>query len=595
VIGAPLRSQGLLYNCAVAIHRGRIVGVTPKTFLPNYREFYERRWFASGAGVIGRTLDLAGQSVPFGVDLLYRSTGTCPFTAHVEICEDLWVPNPPSGFAAMAGAELLLNLTASNITIGKAETRRMLCAAQSARCLAAYAYAAAGPGESTTDLAWDGQTGVFELGVMLAEGERFAKAPPFVAVDVDLGRLRAERIRQGSFGEGLAVNPQSFAYRTVDVDLNAPAGEIALDRPVERFPYVPSDPVRLEQDCHEAWNIQVQGLAERLRHTGMKKLVIGVSGGLDSTEALVVAVKAMDHLDLPRANVMAYTLPGFATSDATKANAWTLMRGLGVTAEEIDIRPTARQMLGDLGHPFARGEPVYDVTFENVQAGLRTDYLFRLANQHGALVVGTGDLSELGLGWCTFGVGDHMSHYNPNSGVSKTLIQHLIRYAAHSGAFDAGVSQVLHAILATEISPELVPAEAGAAGPQSTQAVVGPYALQDFSLYYLTRFGFKPSKIAFLAWSAWRDAKAGAWPKDIAEADRRAYDLVEIKGWLRLFLQRFFANQFKRSTLPNGPKISSGGSLSPRGDWRMPSDASAAAWLAELNANVPETDGRAGG
>jgi NAD+ synthase (glutamine-hydrolysing) len=587
VVGAPLRSQGLLYNGALAIHRGRILGVTPKSYLPNYREFYEDRWFTPGVGVVGRTLDVAGQSVPFGVDLLFRSVGTCPFIAHVEICEDLWVPNPPSGSAAMAGAELLLNLTASNITIGKADMRRLLCMAQSARCLAAYAYAAAGVGESTTDLAWDGQTGVFELGAMLAEGERFTPGPHLTSVDVDLGRLRAERIRQGSFGDGLQIAPPAHPWRTVEFELSAPKGEIALKRPIERFPYVPSDPARLAEDCQEAWSIQVQGLAQRLRSTGLTKLVIGVSGGLDSTEALVVAAKAMDHLGLPRADILAYTLPGFATSDATKANAWTLMRGLGVTAQEIDIRPAAEQMLADMDHPFAKGEPVYDVTFENVQAGLRTDYLFRLANRHGALVVGTGDLSELGLGWCTYGVGDQMSHYNPNGGVSKTLIQHLIRFAANSGEFDAETAKVLHAILATEISPELVPAGDGA-GPQSTQAVVGPYALQDFNLYYLTRFGFRPSKIAFLAWSAWHNAAAGAWPKDIAEADKRAYDLAEIKRWLRLFLTRFFANQFKRSALPNGPKISSGGSLSPRGDWRMPSDASSAAWLAELDENVPD-------
>jgi NAD+ synthase (glutamine-hydrolysing) len=523
VVGAPLRSQGLLYNGALAIHRGRILGVTPKSYLPNYREFYEDRWFTPGVGVVGRTLDVAGQSVPFGVDLLFRSVGTCPFIAHVEICEDLWVPNPPSGSAAMAGAELLLNLTASNITIGKADMRRLLCMAQSARCLAAYAYAAAGVGESTTDLAWDGQTGVFELGAMLAEGERFTPGPHLTSVDVDLGRLRAERIRQGSFGDGLQIAPPAHPWRTVEFELSAPKGEIALKRPIERFPYVPSDPARLAEDCQEAWSIQVQGLAQRLRSTGLTKLVIGVSGGLDSTEALVVAAKAMDHLGLPRADILAYTLPGFATSDATKANAWTLMRGLGVTAQEIDIRPAAEQMLADMDHPFAKGEPVYDVTFENVQAGLRTDYLFRLANRHGALVVGTGDLSELGLGWCTYGVGDQMSHYNPNGGVSKTLIQHLIRFAANSGEFDAETAKVLHAILATEISPELVPAGDGA-GPQSTQAVVGPYALQDFNLYYLTRFGFRPSKIAFLAWSAWHNAAAGAWPKDIAEADKRAYD-----------------------------------------------------------------------
>ena len=315
--------------------------------------------------------------------------------------------------------------------------------------------------------------------------------------------------------------------------------------------------------------------------------MIGVSGGLDSTQALIVATRVMARLGLPNSNILAYTMPGFATSDATKSNAWALMKALGVTAGEVDIRPAARQMLADMDHPFARGEPVYDVTFENVQAGLRTDYLFRLANQHGALVVGTGDLSELGLGWATYGVGDHMSHYNPNASVSKTLIQHLIRFVAASGDVDAATAKLLLAILDFEITPELVPAgEDGAV--QATESFVGPYALQDFNLYYLTRFGFRPSKIAYLAWNAWHDAAAPGWPSNIPDSARRAYDLPEIKRWLKLFLTRFFANQFKRSCVPNGPKISSGGSLSPRGDWRAPSDAVADVWLEELEANVPD-------
>ena len=588
VVGAPLAHEGRLFNTAVAIHRGEVLGVVPKLYLPNYREFYERRWFASGAGVSGEQIAVGGRVAPFGLDLLFQARGPCPFTFHVEICEDAWTPAPPSGPAAAAGAELLLNLSASNIVIGKAETRRLLCAAQSVRCSAAYAYSAAGPGESTTDLAWDGHAGVFELGVPLAETERFPKADSLCMADVDLGRIRQERLRTGSFGDALAQTaPTRPPYRRIGFDFAPPTEALALQRKVERFPYVPSDPARLEADCYEAWNIQVQGLTERLRATGLSKLVIGVSGGLDSTQALVVAARTMDLLGHPRSHVLAYTLPGFATSDATRANAWTLMRSLGVAAAEIDIRPAARQMLADLGHPFAAGEPAYDVTFENVQAGLRTDYLFRLANQNGALVVGTGDLSELGLGWCTYGVGDQMSHYNPNGSVSKTLIQHLIRFAARSNQFSPETAEVLRAILATEISPELVPAGADGKG-QSTEAVVGPYALQDFNLFYLTRFGFKPSKIAYLAWRAWRDADAGAWPQDIAATDRRAYDLSEIKRWLALFLRRFFANQFKRTAMPNGPKLSSGGSLSPRGDWRMPSDASVDAWLAELEANVPD-------
>jgi NAD+ synthase (glutamine-hydrolysing) len=344
----------------------------------------------------------------------------------------------------------------------------------------------------------------------------------------------------------------------------------------------------LRENCYEAYNIQIQGLAQRLSATGLRKLVIGVSGGLDSTQALIVAARSMDRLGLPRNNVLAYTLPGFATSEGTKANAWRLMKALGVTGGEIDIRPAAQQMLSDIGHAAGRGEKQYDVTFENVQAGLRTDYLFRLANHNGALVVGTGDLSELALGWCTYGVGDHMSHYNPNASVSKTLIQHLIRFVAHSGDVDAETAGILEGILATEISPELVPpGEDGAI--QSTESVVGPYALQDFTLFYVTRFGFAPSKIAYLAWHAWHAAEQGAWPANTPDGARRAFDLAEIKRWMRVFLLRFFEqSQFKRSALPNGPKISSGGSLSPRGDWRAPSDSHAAPWLAELERGVPD-------
>ncbi|HWJ76108.1 MAG TPA: NAD(+) synthase [Kaistia sp.] len=587
VVGAPLRLEGRLYNCAVAIHRGAILGAVPKTYLPNYREFYERRHFTSGAGVTGRTITIDGRTVPFGTDLLFRSTGSVPFTFHAEICEDIWVALPPSTHAALAGAEVLLNLSASNITIGKAETRRLLCASHSARTASAYAFSAAGPGESTTDLAWDGQATIFENGVLLAETERFAIEATVATADIDLGRLRQERMRLTTYGDCVALEgPRAPAFRTVGFVLDAPEQPVALDRVVERFPFVPADPARLAEDCYEAYNIQVQGLAKRLAATGLKHCVIGVSGGLDSTQALIVAARAMDRLGLPRENILAYTLPGFATSDHTKSNAWALMRALGVSAAEIDIRPAARQMLTDLGHPFAGGEPVYDVTFENVQAGLRTDYLFRLANQHHGLVVGTGDLSELALGWCTFGVGDHMSHYNVNASVSKTLIQHLIRFVATSGDVSAEAAATLYAILATEISPELVPVADGKP-IQSTQAIVGPYPLQDFTLYYLTRFGFRPSKIAFLAHHAWSDATRGPWPKDMPADEQRAYSLAEIRKWMQVFIRRFFANQFKRSTIPNGPKMSSGGSLSPRGDWRMPSDAEAKVWLDELEANVP--------
>ncbi len=589
VIGAPLRAHGHLYNCAVVIYRGRLLGVVPKVFLPNYREFYERRHFMSGEGAAGQIITIAGREAPFGADLLFAATGETAFTFHVEICEDLWVPQPPSNLGALAGAEILLNLSASNITIGKAQMRRLLCASQSARCLAAYAYSAAGAGELTTDLAWDGQAGIFELGADLAETERFSANPEMAIADVDVGRIRQERMRMNTFGDCVRASAATRpAFRTIAFDFSPPHEKLALRRNIERFPYVPADPAMLNENCYEAYNIQVQGLAQRLQATGLKKLVIGVSGGLDSTQALIVSARVMDRLRLPRTNILAYTLPGFATGETTKANAWRLMKALGVTGGEIDIRPAARQMMQDIGHAAATGEGHYDVTFENIQAGLRTDYLFRLANHNGGLVVGTGDLSELGLGWCTYGVGDQMSHYNPNASVAKTLIQHLIRFVAATGDLGPGTAPILYDILATEISPELVPP--GADGLiQSTESVVGPYALQDFNLFYTTRFGFTPSKIAYLSWNAWSDIERGVWPANTPEAARRAYSLAEIKQWLRVFLLRFFQlSQFKRSALPNGPKISSGGSLSPRSDWRAPSDSTAAVWLRELEESVPD-------
>ena len=588
VVGAPLRRRGQLFNCAVAIFRGEILGVVPKTYLPNYREFYEVRQCTSGAGIRGAGIEVAGRSVPFGIDLLFESRGSAPFTMHIEICEDVWVPQPPSTAAALAGAEVLLNLSASNITIGKADARRLLCASQSARCIAAYAYSAAGSGKSTTDLAWDGHAAVFEYGSKLAETERFAPNSTMAAADVDLGLLRQERMRVGTFSDCIRRNREAtLGFRTIHFKLDAPKGELPLLRNIDRFPFVPSDPAKLRENCYEAYNIQVQGLTKRLAATSTKKVVIGVSGGLDSTQALIVCGRAMDLLGLPRQNVLAYTLPGFATSDQTKRNAWLLMRALGVTPNEIDIRPAAQLMLADIGHPYARGEEIYDVTFENVQAGLRTDYLFRLANQNDALVCGTGDLSELGLGWCTYGVGDHMSHYNVNGSVAKTLIQHLIKFVANSGDVNEGTKEILFKILATEISPELVPAD-GDGVIQSTEKVIGPYELQDFNLFYVTRFGFRPSKIAYLAHQAWSEVGRGCWPEGILPENRRAYTLIDIRRWLEVFLFRFFGiSQFKRSALPNGPKISSGGSLSPRGDWRAPSDGNCRVWLEELRTNVP--------
>ena len=486
---------------------------------------------------------------------------------------------------------MLANLSASNITVGKADFRRLLCQSQSARCLAAYLYTAAGPGESTTDLAWDGHGLVCENGDVLAEGERFAPGEQLVTADVDLTRLAADRMRMTSFtdaGHDHADRIRSF--RRVRFDLNMPDQPVRLRRDIARFPFVPADPASLAARCAEVYHIQVQGLATRLQTTGLHRAVIGVSGGLDSTQALLVAARAMDRLGLPRTNVLAYTLPGFATSAATLANARRLMRALQVTANEIDIRPSATQMLRDLGHPAADGAPVYDVTYENVQAGDRTSHLFRLANQHQALVVGTGDLSELALGWCTYGVGDQMSHYNPNASVPKTLISYLIRWIVDSGQLGAEADQVLAAILDTEISPELIPAVSTDGQPrlQRSEDVVGPYELQDFHLYYTLRFGYRPSRVAYLAHHAWGDRGRGTWPRLLPADRRNEYDLPTIKAWLRVFLHRFIqTSQFKRSALPNAPKVGSGGSLSPRGDWRAPSDASAAAWLDELERNVP--------
>ena len=589
IFGGPLRHRGRLYNAAAVLHRGRLLGVVPKVHLPNYREFYERRHFASGDGTEGETITVAGATAPFGPDLLFAAEDLPDLVIHTEICEDVWIPIAPSAEAALAGATVLVNISGSPITIGKAETRRLLCQSQSVRCLAAYLYAAAGAGESTTDLAWDGQASIFENGVALAETERFPAGESIAIADIDLDLLRQERARMGSFED----NRRRYAdrvgrFRRISFRLDPPITDLGLARPLERFPFVPADPERLNLDCFEAYNIQVAALQQRLQATATERVVIGVSGGLDSTQALIVCARTFDRLGLPRSNILAYTLPGFATGELTKANALRLMRALGVAHRELDIRPAASRMLADLDHPFARGEPVYDVTFENVQAGLRTDYLFRIANQQGGLVIGTGDLSELALGWCTYGVGDQMSHYNVNAGVPKTLIQHLIRWVIASGQFDREVGDVLGAILATEISPELVPVAAGET-PQSTEAKVGPYELQDFNLYYTLRFGFRPSKIAFLAQHAWSDAAAGDWPPGFPEDRRRAYTLAQIRHWLGVFLQRFFGfSQFKRSAMPNGPKVAAGGALSPRGDWRAPSDGNARIWLDELERDVPE-------
>lgn len=590
VVGMPLRVNHMLFNCAVVIAGGNILGVVPKSFLPNYGEFYESRQFTPADCAAVDQIELFGNLVPFGPNLLFEVANLPLLRFHVEICEDVWVPVPPSSFAAMAGATVLVNLSASNVVVGKSGYRHQLVAQQSARCMAAYLYTSAGRGESTTDMAWDGQSLIYEKGELLAESERFSDDSHIIFADVDLDRLSTERMKATTFAQSVARHAGEVAnFRVVGFELALPLQQtLPLARTIERFPYVPADRARRDERCTEVYNIQVQALIQRLASSGIRKVVIGVSGGLDSTHALLVCAKAMDRLGLPRTNILAYTMPGFATSERTLRQARELMTAVGCSQQEIDIRPSCIQMLKDLGHPYVEGKAEYDITFENVQAGERTNHLFRLANFHNGIVIGTGDLSELALGWCTYGVGDHMSHYNVNASVPKTLISYLVRWVAETGQVAGeGGKEVLLNILDTEISPELVPGGDKDAKPaQSTQERIGPYELQDFNLFYTIRYGFKPSKVAFLAWSAWQDAARGRWPEE--QGVRNAYDLGAIKRNLAIFLFRFFkTSQFKRSCVPNGPKVGNGGSLSPRGDWRAPSDSEATVWLDDL-ANIPE-------
>lgn len=603
-IGAPLRHDGHLYNCAIAIHRGRIVGITPKHNLASYNEFYEKRYFSTphNADDVPTYIDLPfisravgednthslfpSQTVPFGT-LIIEARDIPGLTVSAEVCEDLWVPLPPSTYAAQEGARIIVNLSASPVTVGRAADRRRLVESNSARLRAAYVYCAAGTGESSTDLAWDGQTMIYENGVKLVEGERFNfDGATFAYADIDLELLTNIRRRYNSFADntGITRSSRKDQYRVIaheEVTLSPSREDLGFMREVDRFPFIPEATHETDIDYFEAYNIQVSALVKRLRSIGHPKIILGVSGGLDSTHALLVAVQAMDVLGRPRTDILTYTMPGFGTSAHTKSNAQKLSEALGVSFETIDITPSARQMLADMGHPFASGEPVYDITFENVQAGLRTDYLFRLANMHGGIVLGTGDLSELALGWCTYGVGDQMSHYGINAGVPKTMIQQLIRWVIDGKSFGEEASVILDSILNTEITPELIPPTPGHE-IQSTQESVGPYNLQDFTLYYMLKHSARPSKIAFLAHQAWGDKDRGAWPPSFPEEAKVQYSLAEIFRWEHLFLRRFFSQQFKRSAMPNGPKVMSGGSLSPRGDWRMPSDIPSAVWIDEL-------------
>ncbi len=564
VIGLPVAHEGALWNCAAVLAGGRIAGLVPKSWLPDYKEFYESRWFSPGSTPLPDSVNICGEDIPFGIDLLFRleRPDSSPATFAVEVCEDLWVALPPSTLQALAGATLLLNPSASTEIVGKADYRRSLVANQSGRCLAAYLYAGAGPGESTTDVVYSGHCIAAEYGSILTEGPRFARETISLSVDFDLARMENERRQNKSFGaQADALRAGAFGqHRWRSIPVAAPAWRAdSFSRSIDPKPFVPRDPATLDERCHEIFSIQVAALAKRVEHTGAKSLVIGISGGLDSTLALLVAARTLDRLDRSRSDILAVTMPGFGTSDATLANARELMRCLDVTIREIDIRPACLQHFADIGHDPA----LHDVTYENVQARERTQLLMDLANKSGGLVVGTGDLSEAALGWSTYN-GDHMSMYAVNCSVPKTLVKHLVSWVAERES-DAATAAVLQKVVATPISPELLPPDAKGTIAQKTEDIVGPYELHDFFLYHHVRRGEAPGKILFLAQRAF----AGS------------YDEETIRSWLRAFYRRFFAQQFKRSCVPDGPKVGST-SLSPRGDWRMPSDASAALWLKQL-------------
>jgi NAD+ synthase (glutamine-hydrolysing) len=576
VVGLPVAVDDQIFNCAAILHRGRVLGVVPKSFIPNYKEFYEARWFAAAATARSRTIEINGQTVPFGTDRLFAAWDVEGLVVGIEICEDLWVPVPPSSFQALHGATVLVNLSASNEVIGKAAYRRQLVGNQSGRCLAAYVYTSCGVWESTTDVVFGGHCLIAENGTLLAESQRFQREDNLLIADVDLDRLRADRMRTNSFGDAALYLGLQRPFERVRFELGKRPVPQRLARPVDAHPFVPRGTEQLGERCEEIFHTQVAGLAKRLEHIGKPAVSIGISGGLDSTLALLVACKTMDTLAVPRTRILAFTMPGFGTSTRTRTNAWALMRHLGLTGREIDIRSMCLQEMQALGHrPFGidiKGlsleefaarlgelspECRQDLVFENVQARMRTSILM-----NAGFVIGTGDVSELALGWCTY-QGDHMSMYNPNCSIPKTLVKFLVGWAAEN-EFEGEARRCLLDIAATEISPELLPTAAEGECVQATEKIVGPYELHDFFLFHFLRYGAPPEKVLFLAQHA---------------QFHRPYAAEEIRHWLAVFLRRFFANQFKRSCLPDGPKVGSI-SLSPRGDWRMPSDAQATLWLA---------------
>ena len=577
VVGLPLAVDDQIFNCAAFVSHGEVLGVVPKTYLPTYKEFYDGRFFAPSTTALSQSVHLLGKSVPFGADLLFVCRQVEGLTIGVEICEDLWCPVPPSSIQAIHGATVLLNLSASNETIAKAPYRRELVTQQSARCIAAYAYAGAGRGESSTDIVFGGHCLVAENGSLLSESPRFQRQLVMQAADVDLDRLRVNRQLTTSFGDALLDHGFKRPFRRIGFHLPERRAPEQLLRKIDAHPFVPSGETELKERCEEIFTIQVTGLGRRLEQVGTPSVAIGVSGGLDSTLALLVLCKTLDSLGASRDKIRAITMPGFGTTNRTLTNAKDLMNRLGIGYREIDIRPLCFEEMKALGHsPFgikldghtaeSLTEPLRhlppekrkDLTFENVQARVRTSLLMNTA-----FVIGTGDLSELALGWCTYNA-DHMSMYNPNVSIPKTLVKFLVRWAAEN-EFDGPARDTLLDIVGTEISPELLPADANGVA-QSTESSIGPYELHDFFMFHFLRYGTPPDKILYLATQAKFDVP---------------YSAKEIRKWLRMFITRFFASQFKRSCLPDGPKVGSV-SLSPRGDWRMPSDASAALWLEQL-------------
>ena len=554
IIGMPLNVDNQLFNCAIVTHGGKILGIVPKTYIPDYKEFYEERWFASGLNALSDTVELFGRNIPFGTDLLFEASGLYNVCFGIEVCEDLWAPIPPSSYQAIAGADVLFNLSASNDLIGKYEYRKELVSQQSGKCLAGYVYTSCGVDESTTDVVFSGHAIIAENGGVLAESQRFLRDEQLVITEIDVQRLINDRFKNTIFMEVIpAKNYRKIGFKLKEVVFDS------LQRHIDAHPFVPSNEEVRNKRCSEIFAIQTSGLAKRLTHTGIKSVVVGISGGLDSTLALLVAAKTFDLLNIPRENIVAVTMPGFGTTDATYSNAIQFMKSMNVSIREINIKDACLKHFTDIGHYPA----VHDVTYENVQARERTQILMDIANMLNGLVVGTGDLSELALGWCTYN-GDHMSMYAVNCSIPKTLVKYLVQWAADN-VMEEGVGKVLYSILNTPITPELLPPDESGKILQKTEDIIGPYELHDFFLYHMIRYGATPKKIMFLAELAF---KANYKPETI-------------KSCLMVFYKRFFSQQFKRSCLPDGPKVGTI-SLSPRGDWRMPSDAEAELWLKEL-------------